>query len=182
MGARGGAPQAAGTASYDSELKAPVATGTCMNCLHHLSLALRFRGLQHWFQPLVEPIAEPRWQFEDPAICYQNHHIPRRIKHGRTNFAGLKVLVDVRTQSRVYIAVDIGGDVLPNVLAVDSHLPRPNNPRFGANDFSLCASLRCKSALARCKRTFTDPSVIPKAAAVSFTSISSMSLSITALR
>ena len=57
---------------------------------------------------------------------------------------------------RVHLAVDVGGDVLPDVFAVDPHARPPNQPlRLGANPFSCGARSRCSSARARCSRTLT---------------------------
>ena len=74
------------------------------------------------------------------------------------------MLVDLGAQGRVHLAVDIGGDVLPDVFAVNPHARPPNHPlRLGANPFSCGARSRCSRARARCRRTLTAPSLIPRA-------------------
>src|ERR1019366_5027072 len=131
----------------------------------------------------MEPIAEARRQFKHPVIGHEDNHVSGGVEHGGADLAGLKMAINIGAHRWVDVVVDIGGDVLPNVIAVDSHVRPPNQPfRLGANPFSLGARFRCKSARARCRRTLTAASLIPSAAAVWRISISSMSLSTTTLR
>jgi len=101
-------------------------------------------------QPLVEPLAESRRQLEDPTIRVEHDNVARGIEHRGANLARFKMCVDLSAQFHTHLAIDVGGDVLPHVFAVDPHLPNPNSlPRLGANPFNRGARLRCKSALAR---------------------------------
>src|SRR4051812_5716445 len=131
----------------------------------------------------MESFAESGWEFKDAVVCHENDHIAGGIEHGGAYLACLEMPVDVGAELRVYVVLDVGRDVLPDVFAVDSHLRPPNQRRFvGAKPLSWGARSRCSRALARCSRTFTEASLIPIAAAVSLISISSMSLSSTTLR
>src|SRR5580704_4249445 len=122
-------------------------------------------------------------QFVDAFVRYENDNVARGVEHSGTDFARLKMTLDAGAQLGIDLAVDVRRDVLPDVFAIDSHAPHPNRPlRLGANPFNSGASFFCKKARARCKRTLTAPSVIPSAALVSRTSISSMSLSSITLR
>lgn len=147
-----------------------------------LASAISFQR-QFLVDPLMKTPAEASRQFEHPLVRQQHHHIPRRIKHGRANLAGLQMTIDFSAQFGLYLAIDIRRDILPHVFAVDSHEPHPKSPLLlGANPFNFGASALCKMARARCSLTLTAPSEMPSAPAISRTSISSMSLSITTLR
>ena len=108
----------------------------------------------------MQPLAESCGQLEDAIVGEQHDDVARGVEHRGADLAGFKMLVDLGAQVRVHLAVDVGGDVLPDVLAVDPHLTRllaispalahPNrSPRLGANPFNRGARLRCKSARAR---------------------------------
>src|SRR5579863_4612103 len=114
------------------------------------------------FQALVQALAEPGGQLKDAIVRDEHDNIARRVEHCGTNLTGLQMLVDLGAQFRVHLTVDVGGDVLPNVFAVDPHLDSPfvgsslpalTHPksllRVGANPLSRGASARCKSARAR---------------------------------
>ena len=127
--------------------------------------------------------AEAGGEFEGAIVCHEHDDVARGVEDRGADFAGFEMAVYFGTQFRVHLAIDVSGDVLPDVFAVDPHAPHPNNLAFlGANPLSLGARSRCSRARARWRRTLTVPSVMPSAAAVSLTSISSMSLSSTTLR
>ncbi len=64
--------------------------------------------LQLFIDPRMQPVTESDRQFEDPIIGNQHHYVSGRVEHCRTDLAGLKVFVDVRTQVRIHLAVNIG--------------------------------------------------------------------------
>jgi len=131
----------------------------------------------------MKALAEAGWELEDAIVGDEDNDVPSGIKNGGTNLTGFKMAVDIGAQFRVHLGIDVGGDVLPYVFAIDSHFPHLNNPlRSGAKPLSSGARCFCRSARARCNRTFTAPSEMPIAVAVSRTSISSMSLRRTTLR
>src|ERR1035441_5604312 len=134
-------------------------------------------------QARMEALAEAGRQYKDAVIRHQDNHIPRGVKNQGANFAGFQMLVDIGAQGRVHVPVDVGGDLLPDVFAVDPHARPPNQPlRLGANPFNCGVSSRCSKARARCSRTLTAPSLMPRALAVSRISISSMFRKITMSR
>jgi len=112
--------------------------------------ASRFRVIHFLVDSSVKPLTESDGKLEDTVVSHKNDDISRRIKNCRANFASLEVAIDLRAQVRVHLAIDVGGDVHPNVFAVDPHLAHPNRPlRLGAYPPSFGASSLCRSALAR---------------------------------
>src|SRR5260370_8820692 len=71
-------------------------------------------------------------------------------------------------------AIEVAGDVLPNVLALYDH---ENHLRFGLTLFNCGTSFFCSIMRARCSRTFTDATDMPSASADCFTLTSSTSRS-----
>ena len=95
----------------------------------------------------MQPLAEAGRQFKHAVICHKHDHVARRVENRRADFAGFQMLVDVGAQGRIHLAVDVGGDVLPDVFAVNPHARPPNHPlRLGANPFNCGASSRCSSS------------------------------------
>ena len=91
----------------------------------------------------MKAFAEAGWKFEDAIIGHQNHDVSGRIEHRRAYLTRLQVPVNLGAELRIYIVLDVGRDVLPDVFAVDSHLRPPNQLRFaGANPFNCGARLR----------------------------------------
>src|SRR5579863_5173872 len=131
----------------------------------------------------MQPLTVASGKLEDAIVGNQDDYIAGRIEHRRADLAGFEMPVDLLPQLRVQIALDVSREILPNMLAVDSHARPPKRPlRLGANAFSRGASSFCSMARARCSRTFTAASLIPRTAAVSRISNSSMSRRTTMLR
>jgi hypothetical protein len=86
--------------------------------------------LQHCVETPMEAFTEAGRNFEDAIIGHQDHDVPGGVHHGRTDLTMLEVSDDFRAQHIIHIAVNIRGDIVPNVFAVDLHARLPNSPRF----------------------------------------------------
>jgi hypothetical protein len=113
----------------------------------------------------MQPLAEPRRQFEHPIVGHQHDYVPRRVEHRRANLAGLQVLGRSPRAAPRPPRRRCRRRCAPTRVCSRSSCaqPHPNSPlRLGANPFSRGASSRCSSARARCSLTLTAPSVMPK--------------------
>ena len=114
----------------------------------------------------MQPFAKAKRQLKHPLVRSKNQDIPRRIQDRRTDFAMLQVPLHLFQNIRWKGLVQIAGDVRPNMLALYRHV---HHLRLGAISFNCGARFFCNIMRARCNRTFTDPVVMPSAAAASFT-------------
>src|SRR5271154_894790 len=118
----------------------------------------------------MKTIAEADWQSEGPIIRGEVENIPGAVEDRRAYLAVLKMALDLVAQFFIHGAVDVIGDIAPDMLAVQLHSDLPNNPRRGAKEiFSNGTSRLCSSMRARCSRTFTTLAVTPRTLAVSST-------------
>ena len=117
-----------------AEISEPVFRGLKTPCsLRHGNIALRAGEFKFLVEAGVKALTEAGGEFEDAVVCHEDDDVARGIEDGGTDLAGLKMLIDFRAQFGVHLGIDVGGDVLPDVFAVDSHLPHPNKPlRLGA--------------------------------------------------
>src|SRR5215470_2974599 len=133
----------------------------------------------------MQTFAEINWQFEDAVIRHQNDDVARGIKHCRADFAMGQVLLYISAHGRIERPIDILGDAIPYVSAVQNHRNLLSIPLFFCSFHSIRrsgTSFFCSKRRARCRRTFTNAMEIPSASAVSFTLNSSTSRRITTWR
>jgi len=67
----------------------------------------------------VEAITEAGGETEDSVVGDKHDYIVSGVEDGGTYLAGFQVLVDFYAQGRIHFAIDVGGDVLPDVFAID---------------------------------------------------------------
>src|SRR5579862_2150456 len=120
----------------------------------------------------METLAEVDRQLEYTIIGSEDDDVACRIDDRGTDFTVRQVAFDISADLRVERAVDVFGDVLPDVAAVQNHgsLPSKRCFRRGAATIRNCgASFFCSIMRARCRRTLTDAIEIPSREAVSLT-------------
>jgi len=69
----------------------------------------------------MESLAEAGGKLEDAVVGHEDDDIARGIQNCGADLAGFEMFVDLAAQSCVHIALDVSGDVLPDVFAVDPH-------------------------------------------------------------
>jgi len=68
----------------------------------------------------VEALAEAGGELEDAVVGDEDYDVVGGVEDGGADLTGFEVLVDFCAQGSVHIAIDVGGDVVPNVFAIDS--------------------------------------------------------------
>ena len=91
----------------------------------------------------MKALAEAGGEFENAVVGQQDNDIAGGVEDSRADFAGFEVAVDFGAQFGVNLAVDVGGDLFPDVLSIDLHLAHPKSPlRRGTKPFNLGARSR----------------------------------------
>jgi len=67
----------------------------------------------------VEALAEAGGESEDAVVGDEDDYVVGGVEDGGTDLTGFQVPVDFGAQGRVHFAIHVGGDVVPNVFAVD---------------------------------------------------------------
>src|ERR1700735_5680284 len=93
----------------------------CCRCCDHPAQEGVPGGSHIFFQPPVQPVAEPQRDFDHPLIAVQLNDIAHTIEHCYAAFATLKMLVHGGPQTWIYIAFKVVGNLSPNLFAVDYH-------------------------------------------------------------
>ncbi len=68
----------------------------------------------------METLTEVNGQLEDAVIRHQNDDVAGRIEHRRADLTMRKVLLYIGADRRVERALNVGGDVVPNMSAVQN--------------------------------------------------------------
>ena len=76
----------------------------------------------------MKSFAETGRKFKDAIVGNKNDYIPGGIEDSGAYFTGLEVLVDVGAQGGIDIAVNVGGDVLPDVFRSEEHTSELQSP------------------------------------------------------
>src|SRR5215469_14404210 len=121
----------------------------------------------------MEAFAIAERELEDAIIGSEDKDVTSGVQYGRTDLTVGEVVFDVGAHRGVEGVIEIAGDLVPDVTAVQNH----ENLRRGARTalLSCGASCFCSFSRARWRRIFTDAWVMPRASAVSSTLRSSSS-------
>src|SRR3984885_9311847 len=127
----------------------------------------------------METIAETDGKLEDTIVCSKNKDVACGIENCRTYLAVFQMPLHHFSHFGRQGIVQITGDVVPNVFALDYHR---NHLLFGFAVFSCGASAFCSMIRARWRRVLTEATEIASSVAVSSTLNSSTSRSNTTSR
>src|SRR5271165_6689285 len=119
----------------------------------------------------VQALAVADGKLKRTVVGDQDENVPRRIQHGGAVTAVGKVFFDGLAQLGRDTAIDVIGNLIPDMPAIQNHDP-PALPRNKLNSppclvASCGARIYCIIRRARKSRVFTTPWLTPSAAAVS---------------
>src|SRR5713101_1959695 len=110
----------------------------------------------------MEALAEAERKLKHSVVRGEDQNVSRRVENRRTDFAVLQMFLHLLKYLRREGAIEVTGDVLPNMLALYVH---ENHLRFGLTLFNCGTSFFCSIMRARCSRTLTDAIEMPSASA-----------------
>ena len=78
----------------------------------------------HRKQSFVKTLAEAFGQFDNLFVAQQAHDVPQSVVHSPAVITGLKVLLDPKSEVRREIALDVIGQLPPDLIAIDFYETR----------------------------------------------------------
>src|SRR5208337_219250 len=120
-------------------------------------------------QAVVQALAIADGQFIGAIVGGENQHIARGIQNRGADFAVFQMLLDVGALFGRELFIEKFRDMFPNAFAHQVHWDNLPKKLFRAGTLPCKYGTRffCNIMRARCNRTFTAVTVIPRAAAVS---------------